>query len=375
MLNYLLIFFVFCSSAVVGQITAYVDSNIRLNDIRVIASHNSYKKRPDPKVLQFLQRFKRKLGEEMDPGRMDYGHVSLSEQFDHYNVRGLELDLYYDPKGGHYRKRRLNFFIPGLKQRIDNSEMRKPGFKMLHIADVDYETHYFTFVSALKEVKEWSDDHPNHIPIFINVEPKNDSPGDHSRTLRLLGFRRALRFDSVAFELLDKEIFSVFLDSSQVFKPSDLRGDYFSVFDRLSKEGWPTLNECLGKVIFIIDGDRDNQYQNSLEAGNDRPMFVYSKPGSSSTAFVKRNDPVDHEEEIDDLSEMYIVRTRTDVETIQARDNDYSLFESAMKSNAQILSTDFYKADERFSTFRISFDGEVKSLDGSFILRSEKKQD
>ena len=375
MLKYLLIFLVLSSSAVKGQTDAFVDSNIRLNDIRVIASHNSYKKRPDPKVLKFLERFKKKLGEEMDPGRMDYGHVRLSEQFDLYNVRGLELDLYYDPKGGKYRKRRLNFFIPCLKQRMNDSVMRKPGFKMLHIADVDYETHYFTFVDALEEVKEWSDNHPDHTPIFINVEPKNDSPGDYSKILRILGFKRALRFDSLAYELLDKEIFSVFRDSSQVFKPNDLRSDYVSVSERLSHEGWPTLRECLGKVIFIIDGDRENQYQNSLEAGNDRPMFVYSKPGSSSTAFVKRNDPTGQEKEIDDLSALYIVRTRTDVETIQARDNDYSLFESAMRSNAQILSTDFYKADERFSTFRVSFDGNVKSSDGSFILRSRKKQD
>jgi hypothetical protein len=369
-----LILLVLCSSTVVGQTESFTDTNIRLNDIRVIASHNSYKKRPDPKVLKFLARFKRKLGEEMDPGRMDYGHLSFSEQFDHYNVRGLELDLYYDPRGGKYRKRRLNFFISGLKQRSGDSVMRQPGFKMLHIADVDYETHYLTFIEGLTEVKKWSDSHPDHSPIFINIEPKNDSPGDHSKTLRLLGFKRALKFDSLAFDLLDKEIFSIFQDSSQVFKPKDLKSNYGSVSDRLSNEGWPTLKECLGKVIFIIDGDRGNQYQLSLETGADRPMFVYSEPGSSSTAFVKRNDPIGKESEIQELTERYIVRTRTDVETMQARNNDYTLFESAMMSQAQLLSTDFYKADERFSTFKVTFDDEQKSADGSFILRKKRKK-
>ena len=139
----------------------YADS-IRLNDIRFIASHNSYKKRPDPKVLRFLTKFKKRLGEDMDPKRMDYGHLTLTEQFTDYHVRGIELDVYYDPKGGKFKKRRLNFFIAGLKQRTKDSVLRQPGFKLLHIADIDYETHYLTFKAALSEIKTWSDAHPDH---------------------------------------------------------------------------------------------------------------------------------------------------------------------------------------------------------------------
>ena len=44
----------FWISSVNGQIG--MDS-IRLNDIRIVASHNSYKKKPHPKVLKFLSKF------------------------------------------------------------------------------------------------------------------------------------------------------------------------------------------------------------------------------------------------------------------------------------------------------------------------------
>lgn len=348
----------------------YPDS-IRLNDIRIIASHNSYKKRPDVKVIRFLSKFKKRLGEDMDPIRMDYGHLTLTEQFNDYGVRGIELDVYYDPKGGKFRKRRVNFFIPGIKQRVKDVEMRQPGFKMLHIADVDYETHYLTFISALKEIKVWSDAHPDHTPLFINIEPKGDSPGDYSRILRWMGFRRALKYDSLAYDALDKEIWSVFTDKKQVFSPENLKGRFNSVSERLRTENWPALNECLGKVIFIVDGDRGGKYRRYLENGEDRPMFVYSEPESKSTAFVKRNDPIGQEQAISELTELYIVRTRTDVETIQARNNDYSMYEAAIASQAQILSTDFYASDARFGSFRITLDPFKNDRSKPFILRKK----
>jgi len=344
---FLFLFTAFCS-ATFGQL----NDTIRLNDWRVLASHNSYKQKPNPRVLSFLQRFKKRLGDDMDPKRMDYGHLPLSEQFSTYGIRGIELDVYYGPKGKRYRKRRLNLFVGGVKQRVKDSVMCQPGFKMLHIADIDYETNYLTFKAALMDIYTWSKANPNHTPIYINIEPKNDSPGDYSKFLRFLGFKKALKYDENAYAALDAEILSVF-KQEDVFKPSDLQGDFPSVKERLSVEGWPTLNECLGKVFFIIDGDRNGMYQSFLEKGEKRPMFVYSEPNENSTAFVKRNDPLNNEKAISELTGMYIVRTRSDVETIHARNNDYSLLEAALKSQAQIISTDFYKADPAIGTFEV----------------------
>lgn len=346
--RFLLFFFCCC----LLNIQAQVEDSIRLNEYRILASHNSYKKKPDPKVIRFLSRFKKRLGDDMDPNRMDYGHLPLSQQFTDYGIRGLELDVNYDPKGGRYKKRRLNFFIGGLKQRVKDSVMGQPGYKMLHITDIDYETNYLTFKSALEEIYTWSKANPNHTPIFINIEPKSDSPGDYSKFLRFLGFKKALKIDSIAYAVLDKEIMSVF-NISDMLTPAELQGRFVSIQERLSVEGWPFLKDCLGKVIFIIDGDRNGRYQSALEKGEKRPMFVYSEPNEPSTAFVKRNDPTNNENAISELTRQYIVRTRCDVETIQARNNDYSLFESAIRSQAQIISTDFYKADPAIGTFEV----------------------
>lgn len=344
----LLFLFFALFSVAYGQI----NDTIRLNEWRVLASHNSYKLKPNPRVISFLQRFKKRLGDDMDSKRMNYGHLSLSEQFSTYGIRGIELDVYYDPKGKRYRKRRLNLFVGGVKQRVKDSVMRQPGFKMLHIADIDYETNYLTFKAALTEINAWSKANSNHTPIYINIEPKNDSPGDYSKFLRFLGFKKALKYDEKAYLELDAEIMSVF-GVADVFTPADLKGKYATIKERLLAEGWPTLNECLGKVFFIIDGDRNGMYQSFLEKGEKRPMFVYSEPNENSTAFVKRNDPLNNETAISELTNMYIVRTRSDVETMHARNNDFSLLEAALKSQAQIISTDFYKADPAIGTFEV----------------------
>jgi hypothetical protein len=325
--------------------------SIRLNQIRVLASHNSYKKKPDPKVLRFLSRFKKQLGASNDPIQLEYGHLPLSQQFDEYGVRGIEIDINYDPNGGLYSKRKLNLFIPGIRQRVKDKKMELPGFKVLHIADVDYETNYLTFKDVLSELKKWSNEHPNHTPLFVNIEAKGSNPGDESKFLRKIGFKRAIPFDSIAYKELDKEIYSV-LNQNNIFSPNDLRGNYPSIQSRIEQVNWPFLSDCLGKIIFILEGNNQHLYQKRTY---DHPMFVYGNLDDVNTAFILRNDPLGHEQEINELTRKFIVRTRSDAGTIEARNNDFARFNSACKSGAQIISTDYYKPDLKFSTFQIKF--------------------
>ena len=44
--------------------------------------------------------------------------------------------------------------------------LKKPGYKVMHVADFDYMTHYYTLIEALTAVKKWSDANPNHLPIY-----------------------------------------------------------------------------------------------------------------------------------------------------------------------------------------------------------------
>ena len=89
-------------------ISAQAFNELKLNEVRIIASHNSYKGFPHKKVLRFLDRIKDKLGEQNDPKQMDYGHLPLKDQLDSYGVRGFELDIYHDPYGRLFRKRKIN---------------------------------------------------------------------------------------------------------------------------------------------------------------------------------------------------------------------------------------------------------------------------
>jgi hypothetical protein len=108
------------------------------------------------------------------------------------------------------------------------------------------------------------------------------------------------------------------------------------------------LNDCLGKFIFILEGDNQELYQ---QKSINRPMFVYRPPNGDNTAFVVKNDPIGNETEIELLTQKYIVRTRSDAGTLEARANDYTRLKSAIKSGAQIISTDYYKPDPRFGNF------------------------
>lgn len=363
---FILLVITYFSGFVLGQ---YPDS-IRLNDVRFLTSHNSYKRKPDPKVVKFLQRFKKKLSGEMDPIQLDYGHELLSVQMNEYAIRGFELDVNYDPKGGHFKKRRVNFFIGGLKQRSKDSLLREPGFKILHIADVDYESNYTTFKQAITEVRDWSLSHPNHTPVFINIEIKRSNPGDYSKALRILGFKKAVKLDSTALYALDWEIQEVFANTIHLYRPRQLKGDHETVQERLEAEGWPSLNETCGKVFFILDGDVQGAYLRSLDRGDDRPMFLYGKPDAPSTAFVIENDPIGREKEINNLSEKYMVRTRSDAGTLEARSNDKSRWESALQSNAQIISTDYYRPDQALSSFYVQFDPKMVDMVTGLVLRT-----
>lgn len=332
-----------------------------LNQLRSLASHNSYKRKPQPNLQHFLNSIKGKLGEENDPVQLEYEHELLSVQLDSFNVRGFELDVYADPKGGKYYKRRVNGFVRGLKKRSKVDELKEPGFKILHIADIDYETNYFTLKSALKELVSWSRSNPNHLPLFINIETKGNAMGDESGFLRFIGFQKAIKYDSCIYSFLNDELTS-FVPDEILMTPFEIANGHNSIRERIEKEGWPSVGEMRGKMFFILEGNNSGWYGHQLNQGMDFPMFVYGSIGDKMTLFIKRNDPIGNEAEIMDLTKDYIVRTRSDVGTLEARSNDERRKQAAIESGAQIISTDYYRPDQHLSDFNIS----VEEIPGAY---------
>jgi hypothetical protein len=67
----------------------------RLNQLQVIASHNSYLIAPEGAIRELL------ASRNAQPAQaLDYTHAPSAEQFSKSSIRQVELDLYADLKGG-----------------------------------------------------------------------------------------------------------------------------------------------------------------------------------------------------------------------------------------------------------------------------------
>jgi hypothetical protein len=336
------------------------DELLHLNEIQIIASHNSYRMMTTSQVFSFLNLIGGFLPADLDPKGLDYDHIVFDEQMTNYGVRGLEIDIYNDPDGGAFANRKINS-LTGLPEASGIPELDAPGFKVLHIKDVDYNTHYYTFKEAIRAIKNWSDAHPNHLPIFINIESKEDSPADNS-TLALLGFVPPPKMDASAADAIDQEIRDVFGNGlTGIITPDRLRGELPTLNDVVLLKKWPELGNCRGKILFIMEGALVDFYKQDHPSLSDRAMFVYAEPGTPEAVFVIRNDAISNQAEITQLVQQgYIVRTRCDAETVEARSGDYSRMYAAFTSGAQINSTDYYKADDRagqtgWTNYKVNF--------------------
>lgn len=338
------------------------DTQLKLNQIQVIGSHNSYHKRDTLPIFEWLLTIKSLLPPEDDPNELDYTHLPFDQQFDHYPVRGIEIDIYNDPQGGAFYYRHVNRYA-GYDEASYIPELKQPGFKVLHIKDVDYNSTYNTFVQALQAVKNWSDKHPNHLPIFINIESKQDGPADNSQ-LSGFGFIPAPAWDDAAANALDEEIKSVFGPNlDKVLTPDRIRQQYSTLHDMVMNHAWPKLGDCRGKVVFAMEGNCVPFYKNGHPSLKGRACFVYADPGTDEGAFLLMNDAVGQKDSITArVRDGYIVRTRSDAGTIEARTGDYSAMNAGFASGATIISTDYYRPDPRgdsigsgWTNFHVSF--------------------
>jgi hypothetical protein len=313
---------------------------VRMNQIQVLGTHNSYHVEPDPILVQ-------QLGPLFpDIVQLEYTHVPLAQQFSGQGIRKIELDVWTDPQGGLFAHRLADVLL-GNDPWSQNPDMYLPGFKTIHIPDLDYVSTCETFVACLGEVKAWSDTHPGHLPIAIMVELKDDPP-----ILPGGNLAQPLPIGADDLDALDAEIRSVFpLD--RMIEPDDVRGPRTSLEDAVLLDGWPTLGESRGKVIFLMDngGAKRDLYRAGRPSLDGRVLFTNAIPGDADAAFVKLNDAQGDEDVIrDTVAAGYLVRTRADADTAEARSGDVSTRDAALRSGGQLVSTDYPVPDPRFGT-------------------------
>lgn len=304
------------------------DAAPRLNQIQVIGTHNSYHIAPPRRVLGLLG-----AGNPERAKALDYSHRPLPEQFDRLGIRQIELDVFADPQGARFAK---PLMASSTDFTADPQLMTRPGFKVLHIQDIDQGSTAATFTMALKQVRDWSLAHPWHVPILVLVEVKDEPiPGLPTKPVTM---------DQVLFSALEEEIRAT-IPRERLFTPDDLRGGSTTLPEAIEKHGWPTLEQTRGKIVLALDneGRLRDLYLEGHPALRDRLMFAtVGGPEHPAAAWFKINDPIGDFDRIRDLvGRGFLVRTRADVETRQARANDTTQRDRALASGAQFISTDY----------------------------------
>jgi hypothetical protein len=309
------------------------NDTVRMNQIQVIGTHNSYHAGIAPSETKLMQ--------AKSPDRyaqLEYKHHPLDQQLSS-GVRQIELDIYADSHGGRYAHPAGPRYVvaaglPADPEFDPQGLMNKPGFKVMHVQDWDYRSVCQPFTACLKIVHQWSVAHPRHLPIYILLETKQtDLPAE-------LQAVSTEKFTSSTFDLLDGEIRSVF-KPSEMITPDDVRGKHTSLEEAVLNNGWPALSAARGKVVFLMDQRPVGPvYLEGHPSLRGRVIFTNARPGEPDCAFVEENDGTP--EEIAALvSKGYLIRTRTDEETKEARTNQTAKREASLAGGAQLLSTDY----------------------------------
>ncbi|HEU4535800.1 MAG TPA: phosphatidylinositol-specific phospholipase C1-like protein, partial [Polyangiaceae bacterium] len=312
---------------------------LRVNHLQVVGTHNSYHRKAPPAIFSAISALQPALA-----ASIDYSHAPLDEQL-RGGVRQLELDVFADPNGGLYANR-LGPPLVGEPSASGVAELDRPGFKVLHVQDIDFESTCWTLASCLATIKTWSDANPRHLPVLVLIEAKDEAIDDLG-----FDFTDPLPIRGPELDALDQELRAALGD--RLLTPDFVRGERATLEEAVRVEGWPTVEASRGKIMLALDNE--NAVRDAYVAGHPslagRAMFTSTRPGSAEAAFVKINDAPGEGALIRQLvAEGFLVRTRADVDTAEARTGDVSRRDAALASGAQCVSTDYPQPDPAFGT-------------------------
>lgn len=307
--------------------------DVRINQIQVIGTHNSYHRE-----LTFAEKIEQSKTDK-NAWNLWYSHPSLPVQFGAEAARQIELDVMPDSDAGGLYTHPLVRTDAGLDPLTD-PELARPGLKVMHWADHDYNTSCATLVKCLTQAKNWSDQHRGHVPIVVLLELKQTDPAMEAR-----GGPKSPPWDANRFDDLDREIRSV-IPADRLITPDTVRRPGRTLEQSVLTYGWPTLAQSRGKFMFLMD-NKDTALQAPYLAGRPslegRVLFTDSAPGRPDAAFLEQNDPTGANTALIQswVRKGYFVRTRSDQPFDAASTGDTARLRAALASGAQLVSTDF----------------------------------
>ena len=288
------------------------DAGLRMNQIQVIGTHNSYHVQPPESTMKLVE----KVTSEAEA--WEYSHAPLDVQLDR-GVRSFELDIHFS----------------------------EGGFAVLHVPYLDYRSTCEKLVQCLETVKAWSEAHPRHVPISFLLEGKDEGYVLDPVNIKPL--------NAQALDLLDAEIRSVFAET-QLITPDLVRGGAATLEEAVRGHGWPALDSVRGRVMFILheQGGVRDQYTAGRPSLEGRAMFIRSREGRPDAAVIIVDGP-----DIAQIQRLvslgYMVRTRADAGLSLRNPERRDL---AFASGAQIISTDFPLGESETKTgYTVAFEG------------------
>jgi len=322
-----------------GCARAAVDA-LPMNAIQVIGTHNSYKAAIAPNEMATLR-----AANPTAADTLDYSHPPLTAQLE-AGARQLEIDVVNDPDGGLYATP-LGYRAAG-KAAVpyDFTPLKGPGLKVIHVPDVDYRSVCSRFADCLKEVRAWSKAHPDHVPLLIIMNLKEDG-------VSWPGAVKPQLFDPRGMDEIDKEIRAAFPEAALI-TPDQVQGRYPTLREAVAAGAWPKLKAARGRVMFALDCPPDQvaRYRGSRKVLEGRAAFVNTDETSPAAGYITLNEPKELTARIGAAVKAgIIVRTRADADTLEARTNDTGRQTAAFASGAQYVSTDYMTPDTRFGPY------------------------
>lgn len=257
------------------------DQTLRLSDIQVKATHNSYHVETPGNTLPDWK----------------YTMPPLDVQLERDGVRSFELDVHRVDDGAPIAVHHLNFLDEG--------------------------TTCALFTDCLKVLKTWSDAHPAHQPLYVQMELKSGVNAKNAESF---------------FAALHAEIESVW-PKDRVLLPDDVKGDAPTLREAVASRGWPTLGKLRQKIFFGFNetGELRDIYTHGGQDLALRWVFVESSPSDPFAAIAIQNNPKSDLTAIDAaLAAGMLVRTFG-----TALDGPPSDNADAIASGAHFLSTDY----------------------------------
>lgn len=331
------------------------DTAIGINQLQYLGTHNAYKRQPSAWLI-FLLTLGSALvpdlkAQGLDPAQINYGHRPLTEQLDS-GIRSFELDVWADPTGGRFAKP----LAATLLGQPYPTGVDSPGFKVFHIQEVDYLSTCPTLDSCLHEMRTWSDAHPGHLPITIDVELEQDPlPAPFDVT-------PIQPFDAPTLDALDTEIRSAVGD--RLITPDDVRGTAADLRSAVTRPGsgggWPSVHDSRGRFMFFMDnpGELALRYLDGHPSLRGRVLFTSDGFDRPDAAVLKMNDPGDGSAIAAMVRQGFLVRTRADADVVSPGADRAA----ALASGAQMVHSDFPNGEAQTGTgYTVAFPTRVQA--------------